>query len=334
MSWTPPAFGIPSPASDILPPASGIPSPIWYPTIPVWYPTIHIWYPTIPVWYSSHVWYPTIPVWYPIIPIWYSNTLVWNLTMCVEPHPIPCLVSHPSTLPPLSCPQYPPPSGHCCSFLASNYPLPPDLAPACPPSWTPAHATPTTPSNCHLALMHHPIPPSWPSGPPCPTAPAPSGSLPSTSCPTTPAIWLSCPWHPLPPLPSGTPGPNSLSHLAPCHCPSCPHYPHPNLDLLPPPHQISSPKVPSTQKENLSFSEFPSFLMFVSISPCVGSISSRVKIISFISRGKIPKIVVKATPFPSIRVPLRVTNKETSYQDITSTMETQLPCCDRTKYHP
>ena len=49
-----------------------------------------------------------------------------------------------------------------------------------------------------------------------------------------------------PPLPS------ALPHLAPCQ-PPCPH---PHLALMPPPHQISSPKVPSTQKRNLSFSKF------------------------------------------------------------------------------
>ena len=133
--------------------------------------------------------------------------------------------------------------GHCCSYLASNCPLPPDLAPACPPSWYPI--------PCH---PHYPQ--QLPSGPPAPAI-------------------LSFSSH--------------LALLVPTPCPSCPHYHHPNLDLLPPTHQISSPKIPTTHKGNFSFSEFPSFLIFISISPRVGSILSCMKIIYSSHMEKFPK---------------------------------------------
>ena len=117
-----------------------------------------------------------------------------------------------------------PPSGHYCSYLApySTLPLIQPL-PAHHLELLP-HVTPTILSNCHLALMHPPITPSWPSGTPCPTATVPSGSLPSASSPTTPAIWPSCPTTPsnchLALLPSAIPTvPCHLALLAPTPCP-------------------------------------------------------------------------------------------------------------------
>ena len=246
------------PASGIPPPPPGIPPPTSGIPPPVWYPTIHVWYPNIPVWY------PTIPIWYPTIPVWYS-TCDWYPTTLLEPHYVSGIPSHALSGIPH---QYP------TATILPTVPNPP--LPIAAPIWpltAPYSLIWPIPAH-HLELLLHT----------------------TTLLPAT-AIWPSCPYHPLPPLPSGTPGPNSLSHLAPHHCPFCPHYPHPNLDLLPPPHQISSPKVPFTQKGNLSFSEFPSFSMFISISPHMGSISSCVKIISFTSCRKIPKIVVKQPRF-------------------------------------
>ena len=115
---------------------------------------------------------------------------------------------------------------------------------------------------CHLVFQSH-HPQQLPSSPPAPC-------------------------HPLSPLPFGTPGPNSLSHLAPCLSPPAPTTPTP-LNII--------TKGPLHTKGNLSFSEFPSFLMFVSISPCVSSISPHMKIISFTSHGRIPNKVTQQTPF-------------------------------------
>ena len=170
---------------------------------------------------------------------------VWNPIQSSIWYPIPVPLPHHLAH------STPSPSGHCCSYPGSNWPLSPELAPACPPSWTLVHGTLTTASNCYLALIHPPIPPPGqlaflallpltdlapchqppispplPSGPPAPCHPQ---QLPS---PPSPAIWYS--WPQLP-VPSGS-----------LPLPLLSHYPHPNLDLLPPPHQISSPKVPST----------------------------------------------------------------------------------------
>ena len=163
-------------------------------------------------------------------------------------------------------------------------------------AWPLAPTLPLFPAvPCLLAI----VAPIWPLTAPYPLICHPCLPTILNSCSTTPS---NCHLTLLPPaIPSL---PCHLALLVPTHCPIgspplplLPQYPHPNLDLLPPPHQISSPKVPSTQKGNLSFSKFPSFLMFISISPRMGSISSHVKIISFTSRGKIPKIVVKQPSF-------------------------------------
>ena len=152
---------------------------------------------------SFHVWNPTC-IRYTTTCIGYTITCIWYTTTCLVPHH-PCLVSHnitgthPCLEPhhvsnPIPCPFWyptqvphchhlahstPPLSGHCCSYLASNCPLPLiwHLPSHCLELLL--HATPTTPSNCHLALMHPAIPSLLA------TAPAPSGSLSSASCPTT-----------------------------------------------------------------------------------------------------------------------------------------------------
>ena len=181
--------------------------------------------------------------------IWYTTTCLvphhpylGPHNPCLVPHhpclvPHLCLVFHHMTgIPPLSgtppCVWNPIPSPVLyCTPVPHPHHLthstPPPLAIAasiwplttpCPLIWPlPSHhfellphATPTTSSNCHLALMHPPIPLSWPSGPPCPTVPAPSDSLSSASCPTTPAIWPSYPITP------------SICHLALLPLPSPP----------------------------------------------------------------------------------------------------------------
>ena len=220
------------------------------------------------------------------IPPHYCNcTTVWNPITCLEPYPIPCLVSHPSALLPPSCLQYPALIWPLL-LLSDSY----SLIWLLPAHYLELHATPITPATAIWPSCTLPSPPQaiWPSFSHCPSPIwLPAISLlshhpchlallpqhPPAPPPPATAIRPSCPLLSLPSLPSGTPGPNSLSHLAPCHCPSYPNYSHPNLELLPTPHQISSPKVPSTQKGNLSFSEFPSFSMFVLIS----NLSPRVK---------------------------------------------------------
>ena len=109
---------------------------IWYTITCIWYTTTYIWYTT------TCIWYPTIPVWYPTIPIWYHTIAVWYPTTLLEPHPYlephyvsrnPPPVWYPTPVPHfhhLAC-STPLPSGHCCSYLTSNCPLPPDLAHAC-----------------------------------------------------------------------------------------------------------------------------------------------------------------------------------------------------------
>ena len=136
---------------------------------------------------SSHVWNPTC--------IWHTTTCIWYTTTCLVPHH-PCLVSHhPCPVPHLCLVSHhitekPPQSGtpSCvwnpipclashpvphCHYLAHSTlhplaiaaPIWPLAAPY-PLIWPlPAHhlelllhATPTTPSNCHLALMHPAIP--------------------------------------------------------------------------------------------------------------------------------------------------------------------------------
>ena len=202
-------------------PLLGTPSsPVWYPIIscleshlhlvyhhlnlvyhhlnlvyhpPVWYPTIHVWYPTI------SVWYPTIPIWYATIPVWYPTTLL-EPHPCLEPHHVSGTPFHPLSGIPPQCPSatilpavpYPP-----LAIAASIWPL---TAPY-PLIWLlPTHhlelllhATPLPPATAIWPSCTLPSSPSWPSGPPCPTTPTPSGSLPSTSCLTTPAIWPSYP---------------------------------------------------------------------------------------------------------------------------------------------
>ena len=121
---------------------------------------------------SSHVWYPTC-IWYAITCIWYTTICIWYTTTCLVPYH-PCMVTlflsgTPPSLsgisphylhPPLSRTQSyvwnpipspvwyptlmshchhlahntPPPSGHCCSYLASNCPLPLVLTPVYLPS--------------------------------------------------------------------------------------------------------------------------------------------------------------------------------------------------------
>ena len=113
------------------------------------------------------------------------------------------------------------------------------------------YATPLPPATAIWPSCTLPSPPSGPSGPPCPTAPTPSASLPSASYPTTPTIWSSCLTSPsnchLALLPSGIPSlPSLLALLAPTPCPiwlpaiapPAPTTSNPNLDLLPPHHQI------------------------------------------------------------------------------------------------
>ena len=169
-----------------------------------------------------------------------TPSLVCNPTLSRIPSTvwnfIPCLVSYPSV--------------HTTTILP-----PPYLAPNCPtPDLTPGYPHLELLSPATLLLSHYPPATAiWPSfSLPChlvlltSTVPAPICLLTIPSCPTTPAIW-----------------------------PSCLHHPPPYLVLLPLPltHRISSPKSLLPKKGNLSFSKFLSFLMFISISPHVGSIS-------------------------------------------------------------
>ena len=305
------------------------------PSCPVWYPIItclelHL----HQVYHHLHLVYHHLSGTPPFLSVPHHPCLVPHHSYLVPYHP--CLVSHHITgTPPLSgipscvwnpIPSpvwYPIPVPHCHHLAHSTPPHLVIAAPIChlttpcPLIWPlPAHplelllhATPTTPINCHLALIHPAIPSLQPSGPPCPTAPAASGSLLSASCPTT-----LLPHHPLAPPPPQMPHLSLLSPAIPslpCHLALLVPTPCPILlpAIAPPapttptpvwtscPHPTKYPKVPFTQKGNLSFSKFPSFPMFVSISPCVGSISSLSKIISFILHGKIPKIVVKQPRF-------------------------------------
>ena len=161
------------PMCRTTPCASGIPPPVWQPTIPVWYPTCD----------------------------WYPNTWL-ELHPCLESHQMSGTPSHllsgipPQCPTPPACLQCPTPIWPLLLLSGSNCPLPTDLAPACPPSWTPAPCHPYYPPataiwpSCTLPSLPRP------SGPPCPTANAPSGFLPSVSCTTIPTIWPSCPTSP------------------------------------------------------------------------------------------------------------------------------------------
>ena len=105
------------------------------------------------------------------------------------------------------------------------------------------------------------------------------------------------PYHPLP----GTPS----SHIWNSTCvwypiPCLELEPHPCLEPLPlsgvpTSHQISSPKVPSTQKRNLSFSEFPD--VHFNLTSCGPSAGNNI----FYLAWKNSQNSRKATPFPSIR---------------------------------
>ena len=89
------------------------------------------------------------------------------------------------------------------------------------------------------------------------------------SCPSAPAI-PSLPYIPFLPCHMALLAPTTLSHLAFCQ-PLCPH-PH----MVPTPPNIIT-KGPLHPKKKFEFFRVPSFLMSVSISPRMGSISPRVR---------------------------------------------------------
>ena len=199
-------------------------------------------------------------------------TCVWYPTTLLEPHPClePYLMSGIPPQGPMATilPAVPYPTlaiaaaiWHLTALYPLIWPLPAHHLEIL------LHATPNTPSNCHLALMHPDIsPPSCLAllPPAIPSHPHYLVLLAPTPCP----IWLPAIAPPAP-LPQSQSGP-------PAHTP-----------------QNIITKGPFHPKGNLSFSKFPSFPMFVSISHHVGSISSCLKIISFTLFGKIPKIVMK-----------------------------------------
>ena len=208
---------------------------------------------------------PTIPVWYPTC-VWYPTTLL-EPHPCLELHHVSGTPSHPLSGIPPQCPtttilahSTPPPSGHCCSYLASNCPLPLIWPQPTHHLELLLHATPTTPSNCHLVLMHLPSPPSWLSGPPCntappplapchqPPAPPPLPSGPSAPPPQATAIWPSCPLLSLPPLPSGTPGPTPCPIWPPAIAPA-PTTPTPIWTSYPHPTKYHHQRFPPPKKE-------------------------------------------------------------------------------------
>ena len=122
-------------------PLPGTPwTPVWYPIIPCLEPHLHV------VYHHLHLVYhclsgtppsmsgapPSLSGTPPVSGIWphyWNPTPVWNPIMCLERHSISCLISDPSAQLPPSCPQYPTLSGHCCSYLVSNCPLPPLIWP-------------------------------------------------------------------------------------------------------------------------------------------------------------------------------------------------------------
>ena len=255
------------------------------PTILFWNPTIPVLYPTIPVWYLpplsgvppqclTATILPPVPhlIW-PLLPPLASNCplpLIWSLAA-------PILNSYPYHPPPIPLPQQLPsgPPAPCHPLLSGHLVLLAPTTPApsgsLPPPLLPHHPQKLPsgpPAPCH------PLPP-WSSGPPCPHFPYPIW-LPAISPPAPPstetAIWPSCTlsspplsaiWPSLPQCsyPSGS-LPSPSCPTTPTIWPSCP-----TAHLL--------PHLP--QKEKLSFSEFPSFPMFVSITPHVGSISPHLK---------------------------------------------------------
>ena len=198
---------------------------------------------------------------------------------CLEAHL--CLVSHPMTgIPPLSGT----PSFVCNPTLART----PSLV------WYPTpvpHSTilPSAPPHLALAvknwpLMFCPLPPNL----------AP-GYLFSNSCPLPPSSCLHhpqqlpsglpAPCHPLPPLPSGPHCPCLIwlsailppaHHHIPSSPPTPPPHPQPGSHVPTPPTKYHHQKSSQPKKEILRFSEFLSFLVFISILPCMGSIPPHV----------------------------------------------------------
>ena len=238
--------------------------------------------------------YPT-PHWHPIpmsgtpSPCLESHPHVWNPISCPELHPMsgtpfPCLESHLSSRTPSPCLE---PHPHVWNPISC-----PELYPM---SGTPSPCLEPHPQSGTASLVWNPIPTQCPHPTPIPSAP----TLPSYP---HPAILL-----PLPLPPSGP--------CCPCLAPNCP-IPiwsgprlspsgtpiicHPPPAASPHPIKYHHQRSPPPQKEIWVFPSFPSFPMFVSISPCMGSILSHI-IISFTSHGKNSQNSRAATPFPSIR---------------------------------
>ena len=189
--------------------------------------------------YPTPDWHPIICL-VPIIPCLESHPM--SGTPSLVRNPISCLEPHPLVWNPISCLEPHPQVWNSIPCLEPH----PWLEPH-PQSGTPSlvwYLTPVLPPypQCLYPTIL-PLVPLPPSGPYCPCL-APNCSLPTWSGPRLP--------------PSGTP---TLYHPPPAPTP-------------PPLYQISSPIVPPPKKE---IWVFPSFLMFVSILPRVGSISPRLK---------------------------------------------------------
>ena len=247
-------------------------SPVWYPIIPCLEPYLHLVYGHLHLAYHHlHLVYHHLSGTPPSmsgippesgIPLLDWNPIpVWNPTMCLESHPIPCLVSHPSA-PHHLAHSTSPPSDHYCSYLASNCPLAPDLFPACPPSWTPAPCHPHYPQQ----LSSGPHAPSytsllaiWAS---LPTAPAPSGLLLSASCPTTPTnchLALLSPAIPSIPCHLALLTPNPCLIWLPAVAPPASTTPTPIWNSCPHPTKYHHQRSPPPKKEIWVFLSFQVF---------------------------------------------------------------------------
>ena len=199
-------------------------------------------------------------VWYPIIPC-----LKLHLCLILHPlsgNPTPCQEPHPLSGTPSPCQELHP---HVVNTTPCLEPYPLSVTPS--PVWNPIPNKPPP----HPSVPPHHLAPTPSPGPQCP----PSG-------PCCPCLAPNCPTHLI--RPQAAPIWNSYP-LPPSPCP------HPTLSNI-----ITWWSSPPPEKEIWVFSSFPSFPMFISMSPCMGSISPHV-IISFASRGKIPKIVVQQPRF-------------------------------------